>query len=502
MNNNAISYDRKIKIAQANAANPFTDITPYELEIGMSIVRYSGFFCQTNEVMVYVTPAKTFKDKEKVTGYTGSSAGVSVRVAKGVAVRSGGSGSKAIRNVIRDYNYGDLIITNKRVVFIGKNDSFDFSIDKLTAFKILDKSCFTIQSGRTSKNVEVDQANLLYSVGFIKFVQQQKHDNKDLYSYITNNRLTDPQLAYCNQVAQEYAGMSEVKNNSLKRTTNIGCIIVIIIAVILFIPIIAILLDCSWARDTMYNDIYVSSSNVITVASVTVSDCLDPAGERTYYGENTIDGNMDTSWIVNTGNEGAAGAWIQYNFESVCAVYGMRMVNGNVYKEDYYFRNGHVKEFRLDFSDGTAMTFTAQEIESRSLDSNVFYFESPINTEYVKLTVISSYLGSKEEYLYNTAITEVEFIPNTQFVKSSTEPETTTDTVTNITTTEQITATTTVLPYDQTPRIIILNTNTHVYHLNARCRAVSHMKEKNKRIVEATVEEVKAKGYTPCDLCA
>ena len=47
-----------------------------------------------DEILIYATPAATFKDKEQIVGYTGKSAGVSVRVAKGVTVRSGGTGSR------------------------------------------------------------------------------------------------------------------------------------------------------------------------------------------------------------------------------------------------------------------------------------------------------------------------------------------------------------------------------------------------------------------------
>ena len=163
------------------------------------------------------------------------------------------------------------------------------------------------------------------------------------------------------------------------------------------------------SNSEMESDVLYPDVSEIVISSVITSDNLDSVGERTYVGENTVDGDMDTSWIVNTGSEGAAGAWIQYNFDKEYTIHGMYMVNGNVYKEGYYFSNGHVKEFRLDFSDGTSKTFTAQEVESRSLDSNVFYYDFPVNTTFVKLTVISSYIASKEEYRTNTAITEVEF---------------------------------------------------------------------------------------------
>lgn len=80
-----------------------------------------------------------------------------------------------------------------------------------------------------------------------------------------------------------------------------------------------------------------------------------------------------------------------------------------LYKNGYYYTNGHVKEFRLDFSDGTSLCFTAEDIESRNINDNTFYFDRQIETSYIKLSVLSSYIGTKEAYRTNTAITEIEF---------------------------------------------------------------------------------------------
>ena len=101
------------------------------MKANFPVIDYPGFFPQPHEVVLYAAPAATFKDKEKVVGYTGRSAGASVRVAKGLTVRTGSSGGTPIRDTIRSYCVGDLIVTNKRVVFIGKDDSFDFSISKV-----------------------------------------------------------------------------------------------------------------------------------------------------------------------------------------------------------------------------------------------------------------------------------------------------------------------------------------------------------------------------------
>mgnify|MGYP007069374300 CR=1 FL=1 len=164
-----IDTDLKMKIANANSANPYVDITPYELKMGFPSVSYNGFFPETGEILIYVAPAQTFSDKEKVVGYTGKSSGVSVHVAKGVSLRTGGSGGKAIRNNVRMFNQGDLIITNKRVLFIGKDDRFEFLANKISATKLLDRTSFVIQSGKSSKNVALDESLITYAYGFINF---------------------------------------------------------------------------------------------------------------------------------------------------------------------------------------------------------------------------------------------------------------------------------------------------------------------------------------------
>jgi len=142
------------------------------------------------------------------------------------------------------------------------------------------------------------------------------------------------------------------------------------------------------------------------IMTVDVSGNIPDSGSRTFNGRNTIDGNPDTCWLVNTEEAGASGAWIRYGFDDLYTVSGIKMINGNVYKDNFYFINGHIREFRLEFSDGTTQTFTAREIESRTTEDNVFYLDEPVTTSYIKLTIISSYIASKEAYRTNSAMAE------------------------------------------------------------------------------------------------
>ncbi|PHU40459.1 hypothetical protein CSX00_06110 [Pseudobutyrivibrio ruminis] len=217
--NTEISMETLKKIALANRANPYVDITAWELQIGLPIVNYSGFFCQEDERLVYVAPAKTFKDTNQFVGYSGTSGGASFRVAKGVTIRSGRSGGRAIRQDIRKFNDGDLIITNKRVLFIGKDDSFEFKVDKISTTKVIAVDCFIIQSGRNAKNIQIDSNIATYALGLINYVIQNYGTvNSTAEFYDANKQLTQEQMEYCNNVRLQSLQIKLPKTSSKKNT--------------------------------------------------------------------------------------------------------------------------------------------------------------------------------------------------------------------------------------------------------------------------------------------
>jgi hypothetical protein len=63
-------------------------------------------------------------------GYSGGSRGMSVRVAKGVTLRSGGYRSHAVKGMVKVAT-GELVATNQRVIFAGDNKSFSIALNKL-----------------------------------------------------------------------------------------------------------------------------------------------------------------------------------------------------------------------------------------------------------------------------------------------------------------------------------------------------------------------------------
>ncbi len=252
-----ISKETLQKIAASNKANPYVDITPYELGFSMPLVYYSGFFIQPGECIVYVAPAQTFKDKSQVVGYTGKSAGTSIRVAKGITLRTGSSAGKPVRQNVRDYNYGDLIITNRRVVFIGKDDSFEYSVEKISAIKILDRQSFVLQSGRASKNITLNPAIVVYAAGFISYVQKENAAGKDIcQNYQTF--LTSEQLAYCAAVRQKCSTIRVAKKKDKKEIIKK---LSIAILVVMFIAIVSLIANKNEDNSTSNNN---QTSDTIT----------------------------------------------------------------------------------------------------------------------------------------------------------------------------------------------------------------------------------------------
>lgn len=255
------------KIAAANRANSYVDITPYELGFGMPVVHYSGFFSQPGECIVYATPAQTFKDKTRTVGYTGKSAGASLRIAKGFTVHTGNSGSKPIRGTVRDFNGGDLIITNKRIVFVGKDDSFDLPLKKLSAVKISDRQSFTLLCGKTQKNISMDSAVVAYAVGFISYVQKESAAGVDVYQSC-HSPLTSEQLAYCNCVRQECEKMRQPKKRNSNRA--LWAIVKILFALIVLVAAVGIILSSVENSKNAKNNNRVSNTDT----SYTVSELV------------------------------------------------------------------------------------------------------------------------------------------------------------------------------------------------------------------------------------
>ena len=85
------------------------------------------------EVAHYYDIGCRYITKRKSVGRTGGGGGVSVRVAKGVSVRSGKSSSQTIYDDVTNSFYGHLILTNRRLVFVAEQNGFDCKLSAISA---------------------------------------------------------------------------------------------------------------------------------------------------------------------------------------------------------------------------------------------------------------------------------------------------------------------------------------------------------------------------------
>ncbi|MBO5141887.1 MAG: hypothetical protein J6C46_02610 [Clostridia bacterium] len=233
----------KEKIYIHNRSNPYVDIIPYELQIGFPIVDFQGFFPQKDEVVIYAVPAAIFKDKEQVIGYTGKSSGASVRIAKGLTVRTGSSGGTPIRGSVRKESIGDLIITNKRVLFIGKDDNFEFAVSKISVVKVLSDETFVIQAGRSSKNILVNSDVIVYTMGFINYAVTSFKDGVDIIAekQQTENEITSEQIELCDAIRMEILSISPIKPKRKKRLIDYLTSIFLVVLILLIVVLVGVL---------------------------------------------------------------------------------------------------------------------------------------------------------------------------------------------------------------------------------------------------------------------
>lgn len=90
---------------------------------------------KNGEVCHYCGRARRLITKEKTVGYAGGTAGVSVRVAKGVTLRTGGIRAHAVKQNVQEGFSGVLYFTNKRIVFQADQNGFSLTLGKLVSTK-------------------------------------------------------------------------------------------------------------------------------------------------------------------------------------------------------------------------------------------------------------------------------------------------------------------------------------------------------------------------------
>lgn len=98
--------------------------------------------------------------KNKMLGSTGSSGGASIRVAKGIYLHSGSSGSKKIYGDVTTKYYGTLAISNQRIVFTNPEKGFEIPLSKLSSIES-DLSTIVFQQGSKVFYLESNHCDII-----------------------------------------------------------------------------------------------------------------------------------------------------------------------------------------------------------------------------------------------------------------------------------------------------------------------------------------------------
>lgn len=102
-----------------------------------------------------------------------------------------------------------------------------------------------------------------------------------------------------------------------------------------------------------------------------------------------FDKSMDTVWGTG-GENGGINEWVMISSNEYQVVSGVRIFNGNTKNEEAFKDNARVKIVELSFSDGSYEKRILQDGFSRN-EPYIIRLKEPINTKYVKITVLDKY---------------------------------------------------------------------------------------------------------------
>lgn len=119
-------------------------IQDLETKANLPIVK-TPVFLSSGEIAVYHCVATRQETKKRVIGRTGGYSGGTVRIAKGFSIHTGGSTSQPIYGDVSTQYPGELVITNKRVIFLATQKGFELKHTNILAASLYSDG-FTLQS--------------------------------------------------------------------------------------------------------------------------------------------------------------------------------------------------------------------------------------------------------------------------------------------------------------------------------------------------------------------
>lgn len=134
---------------------------------GLPVLTEVPVILAEGEVAHFSAPARRYITKKKAIGRTGSGGGISVRVAKGVSLRSGGGASQTVYDDVTDSFGGLVTLTNRRIVFTAVQNSFDCKLASISAIAP-DGDLIAVQAGQKVYRLSVvDQGYFARALGMV-----------------------------------------------------------------------------------------------------------------------------------------------------------------------------------------------------------------------------------------------------------------------------------------------------------------------------------------------
>ena len=123
-----------------------------------------GLSFSSNEICYYQGGARSYIEKNIVTRYENSSAGVNVHIMRGLSVRTGGSTTVPIRENVSQTYEGTLIITNKRIILLAEKNGFNIEKTKIDLIEPFLNGFRLYSSNRCYTVITYDNATIFYII--------------------------------------------------------------------------------------------------------------------------------------------------------------------------------------------------------------------------------------------------------------------------------------------------------------------------------------------------
>lgn len=121
-------------------------------------VENSPVILADGEQAVYACRAQRVETKNRRLGTAGSGAGASIRVAKGVSIRTGGTGSKSVYGDVEMVHAGEFVVTTARIVFVANSRAFEEKLSNISAVSV-DGGCLAVMTSKESFTLRMPAPN-------------------------------------------------------------------------------------------------------------------------------------------------------------------------------------------------------------------------------------------------------------------------------------------------------------------------------------------------------